>query len=152
MTNDRPLTATIIGSYRKHFDRIWRAAEEFRALGVTVLRPATSEVADDSGAVVKLVGDPDDAAAIRRAQLDAIKASDFVFCVNPGSYLGDDSVFDLGGAVMAGKPVFLREPALPSQAFSVHCRGVVAPAAIVEQLRGHDEPFEPVPAVSKDLS
>ena len=135
MDSATPLKATIVGSYRKHFDRIWAVAEELRALGVEVIRPASSTVIDASGPVVRLQGDPDDAAAIRDAQLAAINASDFVYAVNTGSYLGDESVWDLGYANGRGKPTFLREPPLPGQEFARHSEGAASPVVAVEMLR-----------------
>jgi hypothetical protein len=106
---DQPVRVTISGSYNKHLDRILAARERFVELGAEVLRPRTDRVAEPSPGVVRLEGDPEDASGVHREQLSAIEASDLVYVVNPGGYVGPAATYEVGYAGRASTPVFCAE-------------------------------------------
>ncbi len=101
---------TIAGSYNKHFDRIVEAKHTFEELGAEVLRPRSETVRSKGEDLVRLEGDPDDETAIQKAQLEAIKASDLLYVVNPGGYVGSSATLEVGAAYAAGVAVVTSEP------------------------------------------
>lgn len=99
---------TLSGSYSKHLERILRAREEFVSLGAEVLRPATDEVVSRDGQVL-LAGDPQDASLLRDEQFLAIDASEMLYLVNPGGYVGAAATLEAGYAHALGLPVIAAE-------------------------------------------
>lgn len=128
---------TLCGSYSKHLDRILRAREEFVALGAEVLRPATDEVVSRDGMVL-LVGDPQDPYLLRQEQFAAIEASQLVYLVNPGGYVGAAATLETGYAVACGIPVVSSEDPFENEV-ELLVEGVGDPAEaleIFEKLQG----------------
>ena len=101
---------TIAGSYRKHFPRIAAAADAFRVDGARVLRPHTEQISSADDALVRLAGDPADELGIEREQLAAIAASDLLYVVNPGGYVGPSASVHAGVAHGRGLCVVCSEP------------------------------------------
>lgn len=100
---------TISGSYRKHFDRLLEAKEQFEQAGCLVLRPHTDQVEGLGGEFVRLAGDPEDLAGIQRAQLEAIDRSSLLYVVNPGGYVGSSATGEAFWAAAKSVPVVLAE-------------------------------------------
>lgn len=100
---------TISGSYHKHFDRIVEAKRAFEGLGAEVLRPRGETIESKGEDLVRLRGDPDDETAIQEAQLEAIKASDLLYVVNPGGYVGSSATLEVGAARAVGIAVVTSE-------------------------------------------
>src|ERR1017187_7610830 len=102
MTTNSAPTVTISGSYRKHLNRILAAKRRFEELGAIVLRPHTEEVVSSEGALVRLQGDPLNVRAVQLLQLEAIAASELVYVVNPGGYVGASATLEVGDARRGG--------------------------------------------------
>lgn len=105
---------TITGSYRKHFERLIEAKRQFEALGARVLRPHAETISSVDEDLVLLPGDPDDARELQQAQLEAIAASDLLYVVNPGGYVGAAATLDVGYAHRGGTAIATSE--LPFEA------------------------------------
>jgi hypothetical protein len=131
-----PVHVTIGGSYRKHFGRIARAADEFRAAGAQVLRPATSDIVSADDELVRLAGDPEDAIGVELAQFDAIANSTLLYVVNPGGYVGPSAIAQAGLAYGAGVTVVCSEPPF-ERAMQAVSAGVGAPETALKLLAGH---------------
>lgn len=101
---------TIGGSYRKHLAAILAARTACTAAGAQVLRPASAEVLDMGGGVVRMVGDPADPSAVEERQLEAIRRSELLYVVNPGGYCGSSVMLEIGFAIGRGIPVAFAEP------------------------------------------
>lgn len=127
------LTVTIAGSYRKHLSAILRARDEFIAHGARVLRPVSGGVKADAGAFVQLWGDPDDPADAAREQLEAIRASDAVYVVNPGGYIGASAMMEIGYACALGIPVLCAEPPFEAAA-GAHTHAIDTPQRALGRL------------------
>lgn len=123
---------TIIGSYRKHFERIIRAKQSFEELGAEVLRPREETIASVDAEIVRLKGDPGDAGLVRQAQLDAIRDSDLVYVVNPGGYVGSSGMFELGYSTAHGIAVYCSEPPFEA-AISDEAKLIGTPAQAIER-------------------
>jgi hypothetical protein len=126
LTNMSAHKVTISGSYRKHLGRILAAKRQFEALGLVVLRPEAETILESEGALVRLEGDSDDLGAIQEAQLRAISASDLVYVVNPGGYIGTSATLEVGWARRAGITVVSAEPAFEEVVATV-IQGVGSP-------------------------
>lgn len=131
-----PVHVTIGGSYRKHFPRIARAADEFRSAGAQVLRPATSDVVSSDDELVRLAGDPEDAIGVEQAQFDAISASTMLYVVNPGGYVGPSAIAQAGVAYGRGVKVVCSEPPF-ERAMQAIIAGVGAPDTALKLLADH---------------
>jgi len=113
------IKVTISGSYHKHLDRILAAKKQFEDLGVLVLRPHTDEVMQTEGPVVRLKGDAAEPGLVQAAQLEAIDASNLVYVVNPGGYIGASATLEIGWARRGGITVITAEPAFEEVLFAV---------------------------------
>ncbi len=86
---------------------IERAVFELAARGVRVLSPAHPKVVDNIGEFLFVASDR--VRSIRLVQdrhLDSIEASDFLWLVCPGGYVGQSASMELGFAVANNVPVF----------------------------------------------
>lgn len=105
-----PIRVTIIGSYKRHWDDIKRARRAFIRGGMEVLRPVSETVIEnESGDWVRVEGDPAEAHLMREKQLAAIRASDIVYVVNPGTYIGYAGQFECGYAHGLHIPIYYLE-------------------------------------------
>lgn len=120
------IRVTIGGSYRKHLEDILCARRVFAGDGAQVLRPASDQVIDDEGSIVRLAGDPSDAESVERAQLDAIRRSHLFYVVNPGGYVGSSAMLEVGFAAALGVPVVFSEKPFEAAA-SARARAIGSP-------------------------
>lgn len=107
------LTATVSGSFHRFMPEVERAVHELAARGVRVLSPAYPKVVDHIGEFLFVASDR--VRSIRLVQdrhLDSIEASDFLWLVCPGGYVGQSASMELGFAVANDVPVFSTD--LPS--------------------------------------
>ena len=103
-------TVTICGSFRKHFQGILAAIEEFRQHGVEVLSPKSSPIVNPGEEFAILHADGDaDPKTLEERHLDAISAADAIYLYNPQGYLGASATLELGWALALGKPVYARD-------------------------------------------
>lgn len=107
------LHVTIAGSYSRHLKSILAYRQAFVDAGARVVRPVTSEieVVDEGAGIVRLAGDPEDAASIASAQRRAVSRSDVLYVVNPGGYVGPSALVEIGYAYALGVIVVAAEPA-----------------------------------------
>jgi hypothetical protein len=107
------LTTTVSGSFHRFMPDIETAVHELGAAGVHVLSPAYPKVVDHIGEFLFVASDR--VRSIRLVQdrhLDCIEASDFLWLVCPGGYVGQSGSMELGFAVAKQVPVFTTD--LPS--------------------------------------
>ena len=96
---DRVPSITICGSY-KFIDEMKIRASEFRNQGFIVNVPRRLDVP---------VGDVISASTARTMHLRKIDNSDIVFIVDPGGYIGENTLHEIEYAIMIGKPVYYME-------------------------------------------
>jgi NTP pyrophosphatase (non-canonical NTP hydrolase)/nucleoside 2-deoxyribosyltransferase len=106
------VTATVSGSFRKHFDAIVEKVEELRSSGIEVRSPTSLlRVNGGTDQFVLLEGDLGSPSEIERRHLAAVSNSAFLYVVNPGGYIGASTAMEIGYAYALGVPVFaLAEP------------------------------------------
>jgi ADP-ribose pyrophosphatase YjhB (NUDIX family) len=106
----RPSVA-LIGSFRKHYEEVARAARVFSAAGVTVTSPPISPIIDLAESFVRFESDSRSATdhQIQDATLKKIFGSDVVYVVNPGGYIGRTTGYELGRIHERGMAVFFAE-------------------------------------------
>lgn len=101
------LTATVSGSFHRFMHGIESAVHELAARGVRVLSPAHPKVVGHIGEFLFVASDR--VRSIRLVQdrhLDSVEASDFLWLVCPGGYVGQSASMELGFAVANNVPVF----------------------------------------------
>ena len=93
-------SVAIIGSFRRHYNIIVRTAEEFSSLGVRVSSPVVSRIINPGASYVRFETDSPHASdeVIQAATLRKILASDVVYVVAPGGYVGVTTCYELGRA------------------------------------------------------
>jgi hypothetical protein len=99
-------TATVSGSFHRFMPEIESAVQELGAAGVHVLSPAYPKVVDHIGEFLFVASDR--FRSIRLVQdrhLDCIEASDFLWLVCPGGYVGQSASMEIGFAVARDVPV-----------------------------------------------
>lgn len=134
------LHVTIAGSYSRHLKSILAYRAAFVEAGARVVRPVTSEVVDEGTNVVRLAGDPEDAASIASAQRRAVSRSDVLYVVNPGGYVGPSALVEIGYAYALGVIVVASEPAYERAAAQLahHATPADVVAAYPRSLLGFD--------------
>ena len=101
------LTATVSGSFHRFMHEVESTVHELAVRGVRVLSPAYPKVVDHIGEFLFVASDH--VRSIRLVQdrhLDSIEASDFLWLVCPGGYVGQSASMELGFAVANNVPVF----------------------------------------------
>jgi hypothetical protein len=108
----KPVTASVIGSFRRHYQEVVLAVEAFRRSGILVYSPAVSFIVNPADDFVRFESDPpfSENADIQFRALKHILASDFVFVVAPNGYIGRTTCYELGIVHMAGIPLFFSTP------------------------------------------
>lgn len=144
------LTVTISGSYRKHLSAILAARETLVDAGARVLRPTSAEVVAHEGGLVRLAGDPDTAAGVRAAQLDAIRRSELLYVVNPGGYLGSAVMLEVGFASALGVPIAFSEPPFEGSASGLEIAVGDARRALARIAATHLDPADATLLAGRD--
>jgi hypothetical protein len=105
------LTVAIIGSFRKHYEQVVRAARHFEAVSVAVLSPPISRIVNPGADFVRFETDRLDSAdhQIQSETFSRIFAADFVYVVAPGGYIGRTTSYELGRVHARGIPVYYSE-------------------------------------------
>ncbi|KAA9374851.1 hypothetical protein F5972_30075 [Microbispora cellulosiformans] len=105
-------SVSIIGSFRKHYAEILSAVKEFEAVGMIVNSPAVSRIVNPGEEYVRFESDPPHSLDhhIQSITLEKILASDFVYVVAPGGYVGRTTCYELGRVHERGVSVYFSEP------------------------------------------
>src|ERR1700680_2662979 len=101
------LTAAVSGSFHRHMQAITEAVHELAALGVRVLSPADPRIVAQQGEFLFVASDR--VRSVRLVQdrhLESIRAANFLWLVCPDGYVGPSASMEIGGAVLAGVPIF----------------------------------------------
>jgi hypothetical protein len=102
------LSVSLIGSFRKFYDQVAEAAEVFTSAGIVVRSPTISTVINREDSYVRFAADPPlcSDSQIQAATNEKIRASDLVYVVAPGGYVGRATCLELGMIYDRGIPVF----------------------------------------------
>lgn len=139
------LEIVISGSYRKQFESIREAYQQFRDLGCTVLSPSSVDIVNEHDGFVYMQGEETQTPEkIEDRHLNAIERADFVWLHAPEGYVGPMAAWEIGFAHAAGVPVYAKEPPKETR-FRPFVRVVDAPATVVESRPLYPEP--PAPAL-----
>jgi hypothetical protein len=102
--------ATVSGSFHRAMAAIEDAVYALTDGGAHVLSPADPRVVDQFGDFLYVASDRVRAVKLVQSRhLTAIAASDFVWLVAPGGYVGQSGAMEIGYAVANGTPVFASE-------------------------------------------
>jgi NTP pyrophosphatase (non-canonical NTP hydrolase) len=138
-------SVVISGSYRKQFENVREAYEEFQSLGCTILSPSSVNIVHEDNGFVYMQGEETQTPeTIETRHIDAIQRADFVWLHAPEGYVGPMAGWEIGFAHAAGIPVYSRD--LPAEKrFRPFVRVVGSPTAIVHSRPAHPAP--PAPAL-----
>jgi NTP pyrophosphatase (non-canonical NTP hydrolase) len=100
----------ISGSYRKDFESLRNAFEEFRDLGCKILSPSNVSIVSEQEGFVYMKGEETETPEnIEDRHLSAIQKANFVWLHTPEGYVGPSAALEVGFAHAAGVPVFAKE-------------------------------------------
>jgi len=132
MTN---LTVSLIGSFRKHYAHVVRAAEIFSAAGMEIRSPAISRIVNPGDNYVRFESDPPTSSDyhIQAETFENIFSSDLVYVVAPHGYVGPTTNLELGRLWERDIPIYFSEPPadLP---VAIPPSSVLDPQSLVERL------------------
>jgi len=105
-------TTVISGSFRKYYNEIKEAIEQFNLLGFDVLSPKNSIIINPDDDFALLESDKsDNIYFIEDKHLSAIKEADFLYVVNPAGYIGLTVAFEMGYAYANNRKIYcMHEP------------------------------------------
>ena len=129
------ITACVSGSFRRFMDGVQEAVYALTDQGVRVLSPADPRVVAQLGDFLFVASDR--LRAIRPVQnrhFAAIAASDFLWLVARGGYVGSSAAMEIGYAVALGTPVFAAE-APEDQTLSEYVQVVPGVADVINLIR-----------------
>jgi len=112
MHRSRPnidIFAVVSGSFNRFLPQIREAVTALSKLGITVLSPKSWTPVSEVNGFVILEKDKGSPAHIEQNHLSAIKRSDFLYVVNPGSYIGQSVALEIGYALSNRIPVYSSE-------------------------------------------
>jgi len=110
VSNMAKVRATVSGSFHRAMGAIEDAVYALTDAGAEVLSPADPRVVDQFGDFLYVASDRVRAVKLVQSRhLAAITASDFVWLVAPGGYVGQSGAMEIGYAVANGTPVFASE-------------------------------------------
>jgi hypothetical protein len=101
------VAVTVSGSFHRHMHEIGAAVEELATLSVRVLSPADPRIVAAQGEFLFVASDP--VRSVRLVQdrhLEAIRASSFLWLVDPDGYVGQSASMELGFAAAIGIPIY----------------------------------------------
>jgi hypothetical protein len=131
---------SLIGSFRKHYDQVRETAMFFAGNGITVLSPSISEILEEGAEYVRFKSDPPNMENhdIQAITLARLLASDAVYVIAPGGYIGLDTAVEIGHLLQAGVQLFFSEP-LKNVTFAGGPGSVFPPAGLLELVtrQGH---------------
>jgi NTP pyrophosphatase (non-canonical NTP hydrolase) len=133
------------GTYRKQFEALKRAYEEFRDLGCTILSPTNVSIVREEHGFVYMRGEETQTpASIEERHLEAIQKANFVWLHAPDGYVGPTAALEIGFANAVGIPVYSQE--IPTdKMLASFVRLVDSPSVIVQLAPNLNEP--PAPAL-----
>ena len=141
----QPLEIVLSGTYRKQFEDLKKAYEEFRDLGCSILSPSNVSIVREEHGFVYMRGEEmQTPQSIEERHLDAIQKANFVWLHAPDGYVGPTAALEVGFANAVGVPVYA--PEMPTDnILASFVRKVESPSAVVEELPHRTEP--PAPAL-----
>lgn len=107
-------SCAIIGSFRKHYNKILELSREFETIGIKVLTPKLSKIVNPDEDFVLLESDCCNGqypsiSHIEDQVLSAILDADFVYVCNPDGYIGLSTSFEIGYALSRGISIYSLE-------------------------------------------
>jgi hypothetical protein len=102
------ISVSVIGSFRKHYPHAVIAVKEFESLGMTVRSPVVSKIVNPGADFPRFEADSPYLSdqLIQAVTLDKILASDLVYVVAPGGYVGRSTCYELGCIYERSVPVY----------------------------------------------
>ena len=139
------LEVVLSGTYRKQFEALKQAYEEFQDLGCVILSPSNVSIVREEHGFVYMRGEETQTPEnIEERHLEAIQKANFIWLHAPDGYVGPTAALEIGFANAVGVPVYGRE--IPSdKILASFVRLAASPAVVVQQAPHHSEP--PAPAL-----
>jgi hypothetical protein len=107
-----PLSVSIIGSFRNYYPDVSRTVRAFEALGITVRSPVVSRIINPGADFPRFETDCPQSSDlyIEAVTMEKIFASDLVYVVAPGGYVGRTTCYELGRVHERAIPVYYSAP------------------------------------------
>ena len=139
------LEVVLSGTYRKQFEVLKQAYEEFRDLGCVILSPSNVSIVREEHGFVYMRGEETQTPeSIEERHLEAIQKANFVWLHAPDGYVGQTAALEIGFANAVGVPVYARE--MPTdKILASFVRLADSPSTVVGGTSKHSEP--PAPAL-----
>jgi hypothetical protein len=145
------LRATVSGSFHRAMSAIEDAVYALTDGGVQVLSPADPRVVDQFGDFLYVASDRVRAVKLVQSRhLAAIAASDFVWLVAPGGYIGQSGAMEIGYAVANGIPVFASEVPI-DLTLRQYVRTLTGPVEALRMLKHQNGAFAAIPSAPNIL-
>jgi hypothetical protein len=107
---DPYMTVSIIGSFRKHYDKICEAKETFARMGLKVLAPNDGNIVDKSVEYVLLDTDTSSSPTVNEsAYIRKLLESDLVYVCNVGGYVGLTAMLEISIIMSKGQEIYFME-------------------------------------------
>ncbi|MDI5938338.1 MULTISPECIES: hypothetical protein [unclassified Micromonospora] len=130
------ISVSLIGSFRRHYADVVRAAEIFESAGVRVLSPPICRIVNPDSEYVRFESDPPQSTdhSIQAETTRKIHASDFVYVVAPQGYVGRATCLELGSILDRGIPIYYSET--PQDVpIDIAPDAILSPAEVMSRLK-----------------
>lgn len=108
--DDKYKTASILGSFNRHYEIICNTANYFEQNGIKVLAPKITTIKQNvDGYAILNTDTSTEAVILEKDFLDNCMKSDFVYVCNKEGYLGKTVMLELGFMLGKGQEVFFME-------------------------------------------
>jgi len=130
------MKGTISGSFRKFYQEICNTYEIFEQNGITILSPRNSKIINPTEDFVILETDSKELGIkeLEDMHLEAIANSDFLYLVNPNSYIGDSGKFEMGFAHGNSVPIYSSH-LVTDVVLRKYINGIYSPEELVDVLK-----------------
>lgn len=133
-------SVALIGSFRQHYPEVLKAARTFTDAGLTVKSPPIGRIINHGHDFVRFASDPPESSDhdLQAATMEKIFASDLVYVVNPGGYIGRTTAYELGRVHERGMAVYYAEP--PKDLPIAVPEGTIVDASRLVEIIGGSDP------------
>jgi hypothetical protein len=138
------MTVSIIGSFRKHHDKICETKETFIKKGHKVLAPNDGNIVDKSAEYVLLDTDTSSSPTVNEsAYINKLLESDLVYVCDVGGYVGLTAMLEISIIMSKGQEIYFMEnpidPLLAAMCNGAKDNVVYSPDDLCEMINIYDD-------------
>ena len=152
--DDKYRTASILGSFNRHYEIICNTANYFKQNGIKLLAPEITTIKQNTDGYAILDTDTStEAVTLEKNFLDNCMKSDFVYVCNKDGYLGKTVMLELGFMLGKGQEVFFMERPVEEKLILEMTQKapiVFSPEDLVQMIKSHNN-FQWVDFLGNDL-